>query len=96
METKLIEVCTAIHYDVSCMYNEPVDIKCGGPAVLGYDFSVAADQNIEEVKSFIKKCIRKHNRPFMGISTHIVKDYPVSKLWTRERIEKCIEENYIG
>ena len=95
MKTKTIEVCDAIRVDVSCERNDPVDIKGGGPAMLGYDFYVSPDENIFDLIDFIYDCIRKYKRPFIGISTGERKDFPVGNLWTREEIEKCIKENKI-
>jgi hypothetical protein len=95
METKTIEVCDAVFVDVSCERNDPVDIRCGGPAILGYEFHVSPDEDIFDLVDFITICIKKNHRPFMGISTGERKDFPVKDLWTREMIENCIKENAI-
>jgi len=95
METKTIEVCDAIFVDATCERNDSADIKCGGPATLGYEFYVSPDENIFDLIDFINDCIRKYRRPFIGISTREKKDFPVGNLWTREQIEKCIKENAI-
>jgi len=95
MKTKTIEVCDAIHIDVSCELNDPVDVKCGGLPVLGYDFYISPDENIEEWKKFVMDCIKKYRRPFMGISTDIRKDLPVDCLWTKEMIDNCIKTHEI-
>lgn len=88
----MIEVCDAILYDVACAENDSTDIKCGGPAILGYDFGVSQDENKKDMIKFIKDCIEKYNRPFMGISTRTVKNYPVEHLWTKDKIENCIKD----
>jgi hypothetical protein len=95
METKTIEVCDAVYVNVSCERNDPVDIRCGGPAILGYDFYVSPDENIFDLIDFITDCIKKNRRPFIGIATGEKKDFPVKNLWTREMIKKCIKENAI-
>jgi hypothetical protein len=95
METKTIEVCDALHVDVSCERNDSTDIKCGGPAMLGYDFFVSPDEEIADLMNFIHYCIKKYHRPFIGIATSEKKNFPVENLWTREMIEKCIKENAI-
>jgi hypothetical protein len=95
MITKTIEVCDAVLYDVSCKENDSCDIRCGGPAILGYEFGVSPDENKEEMINHIKTCIKKYNIPFMYISTRIIKNFPVNSLWTKESIENCIKENGI-
>ena len=59
METKQITVCDAIFIDVSCERNDWTDIKCGGPAILGYEFYVSPDEDIEMVKNEPKKIIQE-------------------------------------
>ncbi len=93
MNTKKIEVCDAILYEVSCKENDSVDIRCGGPAILGYDFGVSPDENKTEIINHIKTCIKKYNRPFIGISTRVIKNFPVENLWTKDKIELCIKEH---
>lgn len=95
MKTKTIEVCDAICFDVSCKENDWVDIKCGGSPILGYEFCVSPDEDIKEITKFIKTLIKKYNRPFMGISTRIIKNYPVDNLFNKEHIEQCIGNNFI-
>lgn len=93
MKTKNIEVCDAVVYSIACKMNDPVDIKCGGSAVLGYDFGVSPDENEEEITKFLLECIAKYKRPLIGISNAIQKDFPIKHLWTKKRIEKCIKNN---
>ena len=95
MKKKTIEVCEAVVISVSCKQNDSVDIRCGGPAILGYDFGVSPDEDINKWKKKVKGFIDKYNRPFMGISHSTQKDFPVEHLWTLERIEECIKENGI-
>lgn len=95
MEKKMIEVCDARVISVSCKENDSVDIYCGGPPMLGYDFSVSPDEDINEWMKKVKGFVNKYNRPFIGISQSKQKDFPVEHLWSLERIEKCIKENGI-
>jgi hypothetical protein len=95
MKTKTIEVCDAIHVNVSCERNDSTDIKCGGPAMLGYDFFVSPDENCDELRKFIKKCLKTYGRPFIGITINAHENFPVKNLWTREMIEKCIKEHAV-
>jgi hypothetical protein len=93
MKTKTITVCDALFIDVSCDHNDSTDIKCGGPAILGYEFYVSPDENRQEIYDFIYKCIKKYRRPFIAISFRPENNFPVDNLWTREQIEECIAEN---
>lgn len=95
METKQITVCDAIYIDVTCERNDWTDIKCGGPATLGYEFYVSPDEDIDYIEGEIKKYIKKYRRPFMGISHSVHKNFNIKYLWTLEKIEKCIRENAI-
>ncbi len=96
MKTKTIEVCDGIFIDVTCAHNDPVDIRCGGPATIGYEFIISPDEDVEDMTNFIKSCLKKYRRPLIGIDTSTRKDFPVEHLWTKERIEKCIKENSLG
>ena len=93
MKKKTIEVCEAVVISVSCKQNDSVDIRCGGPAILGYDFGVSPDDNINELKKLIEGWCRKYRRGFIGISTNTNDEFPVKHLWSLERIEECIKEN---
>lgn len=95
MKTKKIEVCDAIFIDISCEYNDPVDVRCGGPAVTGYEFYVSPDEKEEDLRKFVTDMVKKYRRPFMGVSFSIKKNYPVEHLWTKERMEQCIKDNWM-
>ena len=95
MKTKKIKVCDATFASVICKQNDLTDIRCGGPATLGYDFYVNPDENLTELRAFLKDCLKKYNRPLMDISFGVYEDYPVKNLWTREEMEKNIKEREI-
>ena len=95
MRTKEIKVCDAIHIKVDCAINDPVDIRAGGPALLGYDFYVSPDVKIKPLITKIKKMLTKYNRPILGVSHHVYKDFNVEKLWAIERIEQYIKEHSV-
>ena len=84
-------MCTAKHIIVNCKINDAVDVRCGGPKVLGYDFYVDPDDEIGIIE-FIKKKLKRYGRPLLSIKSH---DNEVRKshLWTKSMIEKCIMEN---
>ena len=95
MKTKTMKVCDAIFIDVACEYNDSTDIKCGGPAVLGYEFYASPDEDIDSLKKFIIECLKINNRKFMGISISTKENFPVKYLWSRENINECITNNPI-
>lgn len=95
MRTKQIEVVDAIHIIVDCEENDSTDIKCGGAPILGYDFFVSPDENIEKLKEIIKETLKNNNLPLMEINVQIRKDFPVSNLWTVEKIKSYISEHHV-
>ena len=76
---------------VDCERNDPVDIRCGGPQILGFDFFVK-DENVDEMISFVKEQLKLNHLPLMAITT--VSAPTEAKLWTKEMIAKCIKEGY--
>lgn len=86
MKTEVIEVCEANVFSISCEHNDSVDIRCGGPAILGYDFGVSPDEDKEDIKKFLRETIKKYHQPLNGISVYKQKNFPVKHLWTKERI----------
>jgi len=92
MKTKTIKVCKAHHIVVDCMENDSVDIRAGGPAILGYDFYISFDKDVEKYKKFIRKCLKKYDRPFISFSTYVAKDFNVKHLWTKKNIKKTIKK----
>lgn len=54
MDNNLIR-CSQISVD--CVANDPVDIRCGGPEYLGFDFNVRVEQT-EEMKKIYCSNIR--------------------------------------
>jgi hypothetical protein len=93
--TKNIEVCDAIWYEINCAENEESDIRCGGPLFLGYEFPVSPDETEKDITAFLKTCLQKYHRPCLNISTRVRQDFPVAKLWSKEKMENCIKENKV-
>ena len=77
---------------VNCEYNDPIDIKCGGPHILGYDFFID-DVNVEEYIVFIKEQLKINKQPLMEISIRDENREGVH-IWNKEEIQKCIKEGY--
>ena len=68
---------------VECVANDPVDIRCGGPKYLGFDFPVK-DTELEEMKSFIYDTLEEAEDRLLeildSVGVHL-------SLWTEEVIE---------
>ena len=95
MKIKTIKVTDAIYVDVICAHNDPVDIKCGGPATLGYGFYVSPDTNVNELEKKIIGWLKKYNREFMRIIFTTKQDFNIKYLWDDLAIERCIKENSV-
>lgn len=72
--------------------NDPVDIRCGGPQYVGYDFVVDADEDPKEVEKFIKQCFADLHRSYVHlyVSTSTV-EVPKENIWDHARMRHCIE-----
>jgi len=80
----------AKHYSVNCKRNDSVDIRCGGPPILGFDFYIDADLDEGETIAWLKQALKEANHNCMGISVR--GETEVQKLWTQEAIVKCMKE----
>ena len=93
MENKLIK-CSRISVD--CVVNDPVDIRCGGPEYLGFDFNVKEDET-EEMKKFIEMTLETFGIPLINLyhsKTNLIEEKYV---WTKEKIVEEIQKdaNYL-
>lgn len=77
---------------VDCEDNDIIDIKCGGPRFLGYDFFVNSEE-VDEIISFIKEELKKNEQPLIRIF-HVKETNLSVELWTKEKISKCIKDGY--
>ena len=83
--------------NVNCQKNDPVDIRCGGPDYLGYDFCVEKSK-VDEMIKFIKETCKNLNVPIVNISyfNDFIYEKEANQVWTKEKIYKCIENNEAG
>lgn len=94
LKSKLSEIddCNkVIKIEVNCEKNDPVDIRCGGPEFLGFDFftkKIDASDTIE----FIKKQLDINNTPLMKIDIQSAPEN--ATIWTKEKIAECIKNGY--
>jgi len=96
MRTRTITECLVRHIDINTEKNDIVDLKCGGPAYLGFDFYVDADIPPAKVKAFIEKEFQKYGYSYIihvppKSYSNWVRD---ENLWSFERISKCLETRY--
>ena len=86
--------CTRIGVD--CVANDPVDVRCGGPEYLGFDFNVKKEQT-EEMKKFIREALNSFSVPVAAIYSCGEIDLDEEKVWTKERIVESISKdaNYL-
>lgn len=72
---------------VNCVVNDPVDVRCGCPAYLGFDFNVKAKQ-AEDMKKFIVLALEKFEVPLANMYVSGTIDLSEKDVWTKERIIK--------
>ena len=79
---------------IDCEKNDAVDIRCGGPAYLGFDFYVKGEEDKEKLRVFLEKTLKKHNRPNLGMNISPPTTMDKRKLWSRKMIDDCIQKGY--
>ena len=93
MENKLIK-CSRIA--VSCVANDPVDIRCGGPEYLGFDFNVI-EKDTEEMKEFIILTLETLKIPLENLYVCGIIEVEEKNVWNKKRIVEIIQKdaNYL-
>lgn len=93
MSNKLIK-CSRLSID--CVVNDPVDIRCGGPEYLGFDFNVKEEET-EEMKKFIEMTLETFGIPLINLYTSKTNLIEEKYVWTKEKIVEEIkkDENYL-
>lgn len=81
----------ARNVSINCVENDRVDIKCGGPAWLGFDFTVDADEDPTDLRKWLEATLAEAGHPVRSlfVSTDTVE---VPKVWSREAIKKEIQK----
>lgn len=77
---------------VDCVVNDPVDVRCGGPAYLGFDFYVKEAQT-EEMKKFIALTLENFEVPLCNMYVSGTIDLSEEDVWTKERIIMSIRDD---
>lgn len=84
------------HVNVDVVANDSVDIRCGGPDVLGFDFYVAPTEKPDAIEKYIRECLDAQDLPCMGVSVSRPYSHDGKKLWTRRMIKMCINRDAGG
>ena len=79
---------------INCEPNDPVDIRCGGPLALGFDFTIRTDESKEDIENFLKFTLKQYGRPLMSIQVVDAGAWMKRKMWTKKQMEECIKEGY--
>ena len=82
--------CTTIGVD--CAVNDPVDVRAGGPAYLGFDFIVPVEQ-ANDMMNYIVDTLNGNEVPLINIYTYDEDDLDESQVWTTEKIAMEIEKD---
>jgi len=86
---KKVSAFKAAHIEVNCKKNDPVDIKCGGPQYLGFDFYVDP-KKVKELTEVIRQELQDN---FPDLRIYNSGKRLVKKLWTKEMIIKSIRKD---
>ena len=78
-----------ITINVDCCHNDPVDVRCGGPEYLGFDFYVKRHEEQEMIRYIITSLEELHV-PLMSIRLGDPIELAEEHVWTKERILKSI------
>ena len=82
MEKKKVQ-CSTISID--CCHNDPVDIRCGGPDYLGFDFYVDK-KDAQKMMQFIIVTIEQLRCPLLNITLGDDLTIDEDMVWTKEKI----------
>lgn len=95
MKTVTLQMFIGRKITINCEENDSVDIRCGGPRILGFDFIVDAEEGKADIEKFIRDELRKNNRPcqsihISGSTCEVLPEH----IWTHNMISKCIKSGY--
>jgi len=80
----------ARHYAIDCEKNDPVDIRCGGPLMLGFDFYIDASLPEKEVIGWLRKALIEAGHNCSRIGALGLRYIPKKDLWTQKKIWACM------
>lgn len=77
---------------VDCVKNDPVDIRCGGPNYLGFDFCVRSEEK-EEMINYIKATLDTLKVPFVNITYEGLVLVDESQVFDKDKIFASISKD---
>ena len=85
-----------VRIGVDCTINDPVDVRCGGPEYLGFDFNVRKEDS-KEMLNFIKEALNSLEVPCKRIYIYAEFKGNEDGICTKEKIMKdiCEDANYL-
>lgn len=74
--------------------NDPVDVKCGGPYYLGFDFKIKKEKGytLKKIETKMRSLLEKENTHYISLNV-FEQEYKEPKWWTFEEIDAEIK-NY--
>ena len=82
--------CTKICVD--CLLNDNVDIRCGGPQFLGFDFWVK-DSERKEMFLFIEAALKEYEIPIINQYFDTVEEIDSKDVFTKKKIIMAIKRD---
>lgn len=79
------------HVSIDVKQNDPVDIRCGGPHYLGFDFYIQEGEfkgkTTKGITRSIELWLRKEKFSYVNIRVREIKPH---KIWTKAMIKECL------
>ena len=85
-----------VRIGVDCTLNDPVDVRCGGPEYLGFDFNVKKEDS-SEMLNFIKEALNSLDVPYKRIYIYSEFKGTEDRICSKEKIMQNIykDANYL-
>lgn len=81
------------HLSVNCLPNDPVDVRCGGPQHLGFDFVVLREHATEAI-GLILRVLGEVHKPLASTTCDDAGDAAeAAKVWTLAQIETALRKD---
>ena len=77
---------------VDCVPNDSVDIHCGGPIFLGFDFYVPHNK-AQEMLLFIEEALKEFNIPLINLFVEKEEMIDKKNVFTKERIVAILKKD---